>query len=76
MSQANEATEPTMPYEEWKAQAVKYAWETYTLPADCVEDDMFRPYFYERGATPESAIDEHCEDCDIQKTNGAWGIGY
>ncbi|WP_230534439.1 hypothetical protein [Microvirga roseola] len=57
-------------YETWKAEAISYAWRSYCLPEDCIEDGMYRP-LYNAGATPQAAVDDHCEDCGINKL-GPW----
>jgi hypothetical protein len=52
-------------------QVVSYAWATYLLPDDWIEDDRFQPA-YSTGDTPEQAVDDHCQRYDINKV-GPWG---
>jgi len=72
MSHVTQSPRQMMAYDAWKAEAISYAWKAYCLPEDCIEDDIYRPMF-DAAATPQSAVDEHCDDCDIEKV-GPWNI--
>lgn len=50
----------------WRAEARRYAAETYCLPDDCLEDDWLRPAF-DAGDAPAEAIERHAEKAGLER---------